>query len=165
MTDEELQRYSEEHVDYELWMLNQTGKRVSTDPAINDDPVVKNALIESFCLHARVLAIFLYPEEAKERPGDVTSDKYVKAVAAWRAARGQIAPGLKEVITRTGKEIAHLTTGRKAFGEPGKGWNPQSIIWMLIEPLKTFVGHVPAGRLYAPFVQTVTGLDAARGQD
>jgi hypothetical protein len=162
MTDQELLKYSEEHVDYEFWMLNQTGKLLSTDPTIHVNPVVKNALIESFCVHARALAIFLYPEEAKELPGDVTSDQYVKAVAAWRAARGLIPPTLKEVIARTGKEVAHLTTSRKPFGASGKEWNPHLIVWMLIDPLKTFVAHVPAGRLYAPFAQAVADAEAAR---
>jgi hypothetical protein len=47
----------EYHLNYEIWMLEETNKKH------HDDDVIKNALIESFCVHARNL-FELFAEEA-----------------------------------------------------------------------------------------------------
>ncbi len=115
MTEQELYDYSANHLHYDLWMLGETAAAVR-DPAVVDAWVLRNALIESFAIHARSLAMFLYPpnapKSAKKRRDDVTSDRYVKDVRRWRQARGTIPEALKTVINRTGKEIAHLTIRR-----------------------------------------------------
>ncbi len=46
----------EYHLNYEIWMLEETCKKG------HDDEVVKNALIESFCIHARNLFEFFSGE-------------------------------------------------------------------------------------------------------
>lgn len=48
MTDKELFDYSGEHLIHELQQLYGTAARLSTDPTVLADPVLKNALIESF---------------------------------------------------------------------------------------------------------------------
>src|SRR5947209_13763848 len=125
MTDQELHDYAADRLDYELSMLHEMAMRLVHDPAIHTDWVLKNALIESFTIHARALALFLY--WGKKRAGDVTAEQYVKDVDAWRAARGPIPPELQTVIDRTGQEIAHLTIGRFPAGDPKKGWSPEPI--------------------------------------
>ena len=147
MTDQELQDYSADHLFYEIWMLYETAARLVRDPAGHSDWVVKNALIESLTVHARSLAIFLYPEEGSKRPDDVTSDEYMKDIQQWRQARGTISPELRTVVRRTGKEIAHLTTERHPPGAPQKVWRPEPIVRAFLEPLRLFAAHVPAGRL------------------
>jgi hypothetical protein len=49
----------EYHLDYEIWMLEQTYTR------LRDDEVIKNAIIESFCVHARNLLEFFWKEAPK----------------------------------------------------------------------------------------------------
>jgi len=51
MNDDELLDYSREHVCYELLMLYETAARLVNDPKVNDDWVVKNALLEAFTIH------------------------------------------------------------------------------------------------------------------
>ena len=148
MNDEELHDYAADHLYYELWMLYEAATRLVNDPAVYDDWVLKNALIESFTVHARSLAIFLYPEEATKRPDDVTSDEYVKDIAEWRKVRGAIPSELKITIQRTGKEIAHLTTKRHPPGSPQKGWSPEPIFQAFIAPLKLFAARVSKERLH-----------------
>jgi hypothetical protein len=49
----------EYHLNYEIWMLQETNNKR------HDDEVIKNALIESFCVHARNLFEF-FAEEARQ---------------------------------------------------------------------------------------------------
>jgi hypothetical protein len=53
----------EYHLDYEIWMLDETSRRHYVDEVVN------NALIESFCLHARNLFEF-FAEEAPQYTQD-----------------------------------------------------------------------------------------------
>lgn len=147
MTDQELHDYAADHLYYELWMLYEAGARLVHDPAVHTDWVLKNALIESFAIHARSLTIFLYPENSPKYATDVTSFDYVRDVQPWRSARGPIVPELKQVKDRTAKQIAHLTTERHPPGSPEKVWSPEPIVRAFFEPLRLFMAHVPAGRL------------------
>lgn len=73
--------YFEEHLYYEIWMLNETYKLLDLPTTAISNTVVGNALIESFCCHARILIEFF----KKERGADhytmapyKRSDKYEK---------------------------------------------------------------------------------------
>lgn len=160
MTDQELHDYSADHLYYEMWMLYETAARLVHDSAVDGDWVVKNALIESLTIHARSLAIFLYPEEGSKRPDDVTSDEYVGDIQQWRQARGTIPPELKTVIQRTGKEIAHLTTKRHPPGAPQKLWSPEPIVLAFFDPLRLFAAHVARGRLDVSVSAFIANLPA-----
>jgi len=161
MTDQELHDYSADHLYYELWMLYETAARLVNDPAVRTDWVLKNALIESFTIHARSLSIFLYPEQAAKHQDDVTSDEYVAEVHKWRAARSPMPPELRTTVHRTGKEIAHLTTQRHPPGAPQKVWSPEPIFRVFFEPLRQFAAHVPAGRLDGSVSAFIASLPAS----
>jgi hypothetical protein len=98
MNDDELLDYSREHVCYELQMLYETAARLVNDPKVHDDWVVKNALLEAFTIHARVMATFLFPDVIQPRADDVTALHYVREPSAWAAARGPLPAELKTVI-------------------------------------------------------------------
>jgi len=149
MTEQKLRDYSADHIYYELFMLFETAARLRHDPSIEGDWVVTSALIEAFTIHARALACFLYPGElARHRPAtDITADDYVADGAMWRDARGRPPRTLIDVVDRTGKEIAHLTTGRKPAGSPLKQWSPEPILQALFGPLKVFARHARADSL------------------
>jgi hypothetical protein len=147
MNDDELLNYSREHVSYELLMLYETAARLVNDPKVLDDWVVKNALLEAFTIHARVVAAFLFPDVIQPRADDVTALHYVREPSAWAAARGALPAELKTVIARTGKEIAHLTRLRYPPGAPEKGWTLASIVRAFFPPLRRFLEHAVPGRL------------------
>src|SRR5215467_13006895 len=90
MTEQKLRDYSADHIYYELFMLYETAARLRHDPTIEGDWVARSALIESFLIHARALACFLYPGELarRRRATDITADDYVADRATWRDARG-----------------------------------------------------------------------------
>jgi hypothetical protein len=159
MTDQELHEYATDHLCYELSMLYETARRLVYDRAIHTDCILKNALIESFTIHARALVLFLY--RGKQRADDVTAEQYVKDVDAWGTTCGPIPSELQAVIDRTGKEIAHLTTGRLPAGDPKKGWSPEPIFREFFEPLRRFAAHVPPARLDASVVAFIGALPAA----
>ncbi len=160
MTDQERHDYAADHLSYELTMLYETAAWLVSNPAVRNEPIVMNALIESFTVHARCLALFLYPEEAKKWPDDVTSDEYVADVQQWRNARGAIPSELKTVIERTGKEIAHLTTKRYPPDAPQKGWSPEAIVRAFFEPLRRFAAHVRPGCLHISVSEFIAALPA-----
>jgi hypothetical protein len=150
-TEKELRDYSKDHLHYEVSMLYSTAHALLHDPKLDEDAVAMNAFVESFATHARVLAVFLHPEAAKEFKTDVTSEDYVSDVAAWRIARGTVPVELKTVIERTAKQIAHLTMQREPRGSSLKVWRPEPILRAFENRLALFLAHANASRLDPEF--------------
>jgi hypothetical protein len=148
-SDQQLLTKHSGDLEYELWMLRQTALRLRDDSALHCDRVVKNAVIEAFTTHARALTEFLFPErEKRRRDTDIIAQDCVVDPARWITARGAIPTILGEVITRSGKEIAHLTTERRASGDPSKEWPLLDIVEALRTPLETFAAHAAPSRLH-----------------
>lgn len=97
------------HLSYELWMLEQTLRRLA---AGQSDTVITNALIESFCIHARAIIEFLQ---------DPAGDK-----ARLYVLPGQYRPFSSEpkavntYKTRLNKQIAHLDKDGRHIVDSGK---------------------------------------------
>ena len=128
MTDQELRDYTADHVSYELTMLHETAMRLKHEKAIDTDWILKNAFIESFTIHARALALFLY--KGPKWQDDVTAEQYVKDIAAWKAARGKpslrsfrrssTAPARRSPTSRPG--VALLAIRGRAGPSTSKGF-------------------------------------------
>ena len=144
--DQELRDFATDHIYYELLMLHETAIALKWRENLDADFALKNAFIESFTIHARVLALFLY--KGPKWDDDVTAEQYVRAVQKWRAARGRIPVDLQEVIDRTGKEIAHLTRGRTSSPRPEEGLDHRA--------------RLPAALQTAPPLPATRRSDAAR---
>jgi hypothetical protein len=158
MTDNELRSYAMKHLYYELWMLQEAAKRLLHDGNVHRDRVVKNAMVESTCVHARALAAFLYPEKFARRDGDVTAEHYIVDLATWTRERQDMPPILVLVKERAGKEIAHLTSDRKEYDDPDKEWPLQEIVNTIQAKFRLFVKHTPGARLDALIVGYIVGL-------
>lgn len=50
------------HIDYEIWMMTESAKKLQEMTPGPD--VIYNALVESFLVHARGLIAFLFPNAA-----------------------------------------------------------------------------------------------------
>src|SRR6266511_4648666 len=96
MTDQELRDFAADHIYYELLMLHETAMGLKSRENLDADFALKNAFIESFTIHARVLAQFLYYSPSPKFPDDVTAERYMQDVAAWKTARGSIPAELQE---------------------------------------------------------------------
>src|SRR2546427_3069438 len=145
MTNDELCDFAADQIYYELLMLHETAAGLKWRKNLDSDFALKNAFIESFTIHARALAFFLY--QGRKFDGDVTAEQYVRDVLKWKAERGDIPADLQEVIDRTGKEIAHLTRGRRSPRDPKKGWNIEHVYLLLCKPLHLFLRHADPARL------------------
>lgn len=158
MTDEELREFADEHLYYEIEMALFAGPLALryANPASVEEQVIKNALLESFVTHIRVLKEFFYDERG--RPDDVIADDYVDDPEAWHQARGPLPEVLARAARRTGKGVVHLTRGRVVAHPSEKEWVPAELIQALTGPLQQFVALVPRHRLNWKFQMLVSDL-------
>lgn len=113
-----------------------------------DIPLVpKNALVEAFTVHARVLLSVFYP--ANPWPDDVLASDYFDDPAAWERARPALTPTLQAVDRRVGKEVAHLTYARLAVTPEQKEWPYLEIAHDMAKVVIVFSQFVPASSLGA----------------
>lgn len=97
--------YLSEHYVYEVNMLRWTHAMLAMVP----ESFPANALIESFCVHARALWDFYSPPQNPQRD-DVLARDFATSWTHTTTATSQLATDLR---TRINKQIAHLTTGRE----------------------------------------------------
>lgn len=136
-SDREL-REASGHLFYELSMFELLAKVLATD--LVGKGVLRNALLESFTIHARVLLDFLFDE--KPRHDDVVAaDFFVDrdAPAHWRP---EMPAALSEVDRRVGKEVAHLTYARLELTDESKRWHFRQIAAELHHLLTQFARSV-----------------------
>ncbi len=104
---------------YEVWMLEAVARRLAALPADeslpDEDRPLKNALLESFALHFRNLAEFLWPSK-HPRPTDV-------AIGHFTQGGSPNQPRPDHLIDRVGREVGHLTTYRLSGDHPRKRWD------------------------------------------
>jgi hypothetical protein len=146
VNETELQAFSGEHLYYEWEMVFFTAPLCIQyrEPKDVDEQVIKNALLESFAIHVRVLKAFLF--DPRGRLDDVISDDYVANPEEWRRARGPVPEILRRASDRTGGEVAHLTTRRQS--EPAaKHWPLQELLQALTPPVCQFIAMTPVARL------------------
>ncbi|MBW1996727.1 MAG: hypothetical protein JRJ29_02045 [Deltaproteobacteria bacterium] len=132
-TDDEL-RAASDHLWYEIWMLNSCTQLLAS--GINDR-VIKNALIESFAIHARQLLHFLYPDRYKVKEDDLVAYDFFPTEDEWKNNRIDIWKNLPSDLTkRVGKEIAHITYFRQSVTD--KTWQINEINAEFISACKRF---------------------------
>jgi hypothetical protein len=96
--------YLTEHYVYEVNMLRWTHAMLAGMP----EGFPANALIESFCVHARALMDFY---KSNPRGDDVVATHFIQSGQFSANATQQIPPDIRE---RVNKQIAHLTAGRES---------------------------------------------------
>jgi hypothetical protein len=88
-----------EHLPYELWMLRETYVKLNSPPA---DVVLRNALIESFCIHARQLLEFF----------DNKQGKHAKDFTGGNYAAAHLSGLTKSERDKLNTQVAHVTAMR-----------------------------------------------------
>lgn len=154
-TDQVLQAASE-HLLYEISMLRWTTDALAVTNLGRPTPplVYMNALLESFCLHARNLLDFLYPKQP--RPDDMIAPDFFDDPDEWSPP--DLTPLLGTVRGRAGKELAHLTYQRLAVTKEGKSWQYGKILAELSDVLGKFMISVPPDRFDDDFKREVRNL-------
>lgn len=82
--------------------------------------VIKNALVEAFTVHARVLLNVFYP--SNPRSDDVLARDYLDDPDTWDRLRPPLSPAPHAVDRRVAKEVAHLTYARLKVTRQEKQW-------------------------------------------
>ena len=125
MNETELQAFSGEHLYYELEMVFFTAPLCIQyrEPKDVDEQVIKNALLESFAIHVRVLKAFLF--DPRGRLDDVISDDYVanlrRVAESSRTGTGDTQACFGSDRWRSGpsNDAATVRTGCKTLAAPG----------------------------------------------
>ena len=103
-SEQEKITYLEEHISYEVVMLNYTFMRLLIlRPSTPEEQLDFNAYLESFGVHARNLVAFLSEESTGD---DQNASDYVPDFEAPDQAR------LQRLLVRLEKQILHLTAFR-----------------------------------------------------
>jgi hypothetical protein len=131
-----LRRFAEEHLLYEAGMLYEvTGKLMNRHH--EDDPVVQNALLESFGVHNRNLIDFLWLGRPMKDTDAIARDW----IEGWEAP--EMSERLANVKDRVGKEMVHLSYNRLDVPEDEKGWGVLGIGPEVIGAFGKFATEVP----------------------
>jgi hypothetical protein len=116
------------HLSYEISMLLATYLRLEQP---QKDDVIKNALIEAFCVHARLLVEFVSNQQG---------------VRAREFTDSQHAPGTNirpELITKLNTQIAHITFKRTEIEVEKIGPNERfELLVGVLTSLQTFARHL-----------------------
>ena len=133
-----------QHLVYEIQMLNETGRVLSTfraDESNDRDRVVQNALVESFALHARTIISLLY--YGKQKDDDVVAGDFLDDPVAWENRRPAMTDLLKTVHRRVAKEVAHLTYARVEITDEERKWPFVQVAIDIDRVLKEFIALLP----------------------
>jgi hypothetical protein len=128
---------------YEVTMLQDLSCRMES--LIQENTIIGTALLETFSIHARVLYDFFY----SENPGaeEVIAEDFFDGSSDWNAIRNPKSELLSMAAFRIGKDVAHLTYGRREVVPILRGWDYCTIANELQATFKIFIQAVPAKKL------------------
>jgi hypothetical protein len=136
LSKEELLKYFDAHVKYEIQMLQFTSKLPLLD---GDDAqtLYCNMVFESFCIHLRNLLNFFYPPNSR-KPSDVYAEYYFEKDNWWKENVVPISDSLEKARFRVNKEVGHLTTERIASMIPEKEWDRSQLMGEIVPIVTLF---------------------------
>jgi len=151
---EYLQRYSREHLLYEVGMFFQLGRLLMTGPFLATPPeaavVMHNAAQEAFAVHLRNLLDFFYTQ--KPFKTDVIAAMFYDA----GKLPADFPPKSAMLITahlRAHKELSHLTTERDPEGTLEKDWKLHPLVMEIKQLLEKFLQTASTARLHPEFIE------------
>lgn len=112
---------------------------------------IRNALLESFTVHARSILFFFYPSNPK--PDDALAEDFLVSGKTWNKLRPSMPPELCKLQKRVGKEIAHLTYARADVTAEHKGWNFGKIILEFVPVFQVFAANSDSQKLHNHFLE------------
>jgi hypothetical protein len=151
LSPDELLRYADEHLLYEIDMLNKTAKFYP-----GCDQVVINMRIESFGAHLRNLIDFFYNNTP--RSDDVVATDFFSDESAGMPLIPIISETLNRAKIRVGKELGHLTTKRIHGYAPEKEWDFAGLTNEINALLKVFILHARMDVLSNGFKNYIVSL-------
>ena len=123
-----------EHVNYEYTMLRDA---LSGIRLFNSMDIVRNAFVESFAIHSRVLIEFLHPNPAG-RKDDIIAAAFVRDEESWIKERGAKPDVLAKAKVRADKMVGHLTYARLSLD---RQWPAPQIVSEIDRTWRLFLSH------------------------
>lgn len=134
--DEKRKKRAAKHIIYEIQMFAFTYKKIYEKGL---DPLTRNAIIESFLIHAYNLFRFLYQGETEHKNGrsvnrnitDMIAEDYIERKAYFRRNRSP-KKLFKTLEKKRNKQLAHLTYDRTKM----RGWSIKKIfdgLWITVD--------------------------------
>jgi hypothetical protein len=126
------------HLRYEIRMFKATGHLLMSGQLPEGEH--RNAVLESFTIHARILLQFFHPDG----PGsdEMIANDYFGDPVEWKRARGRLPDTVAAVRERVGIEIAHLTYNRIDITDEAKRWNLAEMYATIAALVDQFVAQI-----------------------
>jgi hypothetical protein len=160
MTDEELTKFSGEHLLHEFKMFWWTSGAVWYM-----DGYMRDALVESWLVHLRNLILFFCHERDRD---DVIAADFFDNPDDWSLNKSKT---LEDARERANKELSHITGARKYVGDPTKGWDVDALFAEIKHLAEMFAAkashnklHVKVRELLAASADKVVAVLAGNSQ-
>ena len=103
------------HLFYEIDMLIETGRELASSME-GQTTILKNATLESFTLHARVLLDFLYLDKPR-RKDDVIASHFLEDSDQWKKVRQLLRDCRRKYQTKRWHYYRHIFLDRRSIDE------------------------------------------------
>ncbi len=140
-SDEQLE-FSSNHLIYHIKMYIKTFLWLRDYPRPADWDTVRNAVLESHLIHARVLIHFVQ-RESSENDTDVFAVSYFQNQPVFLPLKNEF---LKQQAKRIGSQLVHLTTNSSLL-KSEQAWQIGEIAISLLPVIQQFLSVVPSHRL------------------
>jgi hypothetical protein len=140
LTPAQLQEY--DALAYEVEMLHEIAVW-ARQGAPSRPQIVENVLAESFALHFRNLASFLWSKSKRRYPTDVLARDFVSDLSWPPRAKP---PDIQPFVDRASREVGHLTTERRSDKTEDKRWPVTTCIRLLLPALVDFAERADPAR-------------------
>lgn len=150
------------HLQYEIMMM-MSAATASVNGTTRADDFVMNALIESFCIHARGVMSFLAPTSSV-RDTDVLARRYVVDQRDWEE-REKVLLNDKQWrghLDRLNWEIAHITSHRNEVED--RRWDRRTLAGTIESELAVWFGMVDHDRVAQTFIDWWAGARGSVGE-
>lgn len=124
---------------YESFMLKSLARSIALVVAGRRE--IRNAALESFLLHVRILIEFFYNDNPHK--DDIVASHFFSPPGKWKAIRPKQSAILKQTKKRAHKLLAHLTYTRLRQTQETKKWAYMKIAGELEAVLNVFYKHLP----------------------
>ncbi len=117
LTDEEFQKFSGEHLFYEIQMLFDLHKRFDTPP---EDSCLYGALLESYIIHTTTLLEFFYKPALKV--DDAQAIHFIKDIPFWKRDMPRYESYFRKFSRKRNRELVHLSYKRLEVTDEDRAW-------------------------------------------
>lgn len=160
LSDKELNSYSDGHLKYELDMLIWSAGILATLGTVSDKGLlpwaINNSVLESFAIHARNLVDFLYARSRnKDRKSDLVIEDYIDTETLAKVMP-KITPLLEQAITKSNKQVAHLTIERIDYEREGKAWSFIDVAREILAVFQLLAPYFPEEKTGASFRELIS---------